>query len=111
MSAALEWLKRYWEYFAGSILLFLGVFLGFSRKKSIDSSNPVKKHAENKAQADTRKVEYQAAAKKAEALEERNEAVADVAEAITVKTEAVRDDVDQTNAYLQNVSKTVRGED
>lgn len=115
MKAAWEWVKKYWEWLAGSLILVLGFFLGVAvmRRRSAPPipSNPVKEEAEEEAAAEVRKEEVKAADAKAEVEKEhaaaREEAVAD----ITKKTEEVRDDANETNAYLKSVGKAVRGLD
>lgn len=114
LSMAWAWAKKYWELLLGFLVLLLGVALGVNvqrRRAPVQQANPVKEAADKEAQAETRKAEYKAAEQKSEAVKEHDADLAVMVEKTQEATAAVEGSTEKTNAYLQNVSKNVRGEE
>jgi hypothetical protein len=113
MKAAWEWAKKYWELLVGALLLLLGVLFGVAlqrRSAPVQQPNPVKDEADKEAEAKTREAENKAADEKAEAVKEHDADLAVVVQKAQETTAEVRGDTQKTNDYLQQVSKSVRGD-
>lgn len=113
MKNAWEWVKRHWELFLGALVVLLGFLFGVAvqRRRPMPVPNPVRTEAEEEAAKETRKAEQLAEDQKAEVTKEHVILIAKQLEETQEKTEAIRTNPDETNAYLKNVGKAVRGDD
>lgn len=112
MSAALEWLKKWWSVFAAGVVTVLA-FIFYGRKKHMELPPvPAPDEERAKIEQDTQKALDDATKRKDAAEKQIQAEYLAKASAVLVqeKTDAeqLANDPDKTNAFLLNVGKQVR---
>lgn len=112
LQAVWVWLKRYWQWLAGVLLLAIGAFFGVSVKKRpviVQGQNLEKDKAEATEKKEVAAAEQKHDATITVALTDHDKAVDSVTLNIEEAAQRIVQDPDATNEYLLKVGKDVRG--
>ena len=107
------WVKKYWQWLVALLVPIAGFLVGVSVRKRpiiVKGDDPERKKLEEKVSAEEQQAAGEAEEQKVEAQEEHDTIVMRVLTTEEQQTKDVASDVDKTNDYLQNVSKSIRGD-
>jgi flagellar biosynthesis/type III secretory pathway M-ring protein FliF/YscJ len=111
MMAAWLWVKKYWQWLVGGLLLVLGFFFGVSVKKRpvITGENPERKDIENEKQKKENALEVQASEARESLAKKYDEEISRNIRLQADTHDDLEEDLKKTNEYLKNAGDLVRG--
>jgi hypothetical protein len=110
LRSAWEWIKKYWQFFVGFLILCLGVLVGVKVRSKPDekTSDLDKKRIEEETSKKAHEADVVAVVRKEQAMEDHLVEVRDTIVSVRDKTEVLRDDSTAINDYLHKVGDDVR---
>lgn len=108
------WIKKYWEWLGGLVILAIGYFFGvIVRKKTIvtPAPSPVEKKAQDDVQKGLQTAQQKHEVQQRVATEEHASNVAEVVAKEEREAYQLINDQTATNEYLKAVGQSVRGND